>query len=171
MKTPKQNASAGRGWRATLMLSLALNLLFLGVFAGSALRVWQARPAHGPAHEMRALWQALPDDSRATLRDQFRVRRAQRGAEAPSATGTGGTGADREEIPGRLSHLLRHEPFDPDAFSEALDSMRMARAARAAESQAALVAQIGALSVAERAAMADRLNDRLNRRPRLGQRR
>lgn len=156
----KTRQGSGRRWRVALVLSLAVNLLFVGMLAGGALRGWRAPPPQGPVHEMRALWQALPDETRTALRAEFRDRRA-------AETGTEGERPARSERPtARLSPLLRADPFDAEGFAAALDDMRDTRADRAADGQAALVAQIAALPAAERAAVADRLDARLTRRGR-----
>ncbi|MGY6536435.1 MAG: periplasmic heavy metal sensor [Pararhodobacter sp.] len=156
----KARQGSGRGWRVALMLSLAVNLLFVGVLAGGAWRGWRAPPPQGPVHEMRALWQALPDEARIALRAELRARRA-------AENGTDDGRPARNERPSaRLSPLLRADPFDAQGFAAALEDMRDTRADRAAQGQAALVAQIAALPAAERAAVADRLDARLTRRGR-----
>lgn len=148
--------ASGRGWRLALVVSLAVNLLLVGVIAGGALRIARAPAPQGPALEMRALWQALPDEARAALRAELR-RERQPGAAADG----GGPRRDRAlagaEAGRVLVPLLRADPFDAEGFAEALEGLRGSRAEQAARAQAALVAQIAALPAAERAAIAERM--------------
>ncbi|MCC5986938.1 MAG: periplasmic heavy metal sensor [Pararhodobacter sp.] len=144
----------GRGLRMALVVSLALNLLLAGFLAGGALRAWQA-PAQPAMVEMRALWQVLPGETRQALRSEFRGReRAEQGMRGQVDTSP--------SLPG----LLRADPFDADAFVVALANVRDNRAERAERAERALAQHLEALPVTERAAIAERLEERLERRAR-----
>lgn len=147
-----------RGLRLALVGSLVLNLLLAGVLAGGALRAWQV-PVQPAMAEMRALWQVLPGETRRALHDEFRGHpRAGQGMR-----GHGRHGAAAEPA---LPGLLRAEPFDAEAFAAALGMARDHRAERASRAEAALARHLGALSTNERAAIAQALEERLERRTR-----
>ncbi len=144
----------GRGLRLALIASLALNLLFLGLLAGGLMIDPQrhAQTVAGP--DLRALWRALPDESRQALRAEFRERAGER--ERPDR------GARRErlsESEAELLALLRAESFDAAAFSALLESRRKAMTERAEAAQSLFVARLAALDAAERAAVADRYEE------------
>lgn len=146
--TPR-SSRPGRVLRLVLVLSLALNLLFIGVVIGGALRM----PRHdagalAPAGDLRALWRAMPPEARAGLREREapRLSRAER--------------HERDEAQGRrLAALLLAEPFDPVGFAAALDGYRGELEEDRRAMHAALAAQIAALTSSERARLARVLDD------------
>jgi uncharacterized membrane protein len=151
--TPPQRA--GRALRLALIASLALNLLFLGLIAGGAMTSAQRHAGSAFAPDLRALWRALPDDDRQALRERFgddaggapRLDRDERRARA--------AGQEAE-----LLTLLRAEAFDAEAFASLLDARREAMATRSAAAQALLVEWLSEMSAAERAALAERYEER-----------
>lgn len=157
-----RNPPRGGWWRLVLVASLALNLLLLGLLAGGALQAWQT-PAQPALAEMRALWQVLPAETRRSLRSDFQRRD---GAER-------GIGQARQgaAMAPALPALLRAEPFDDAALASAMQAARTQRAERALRAEQALARHLAALPAEERAAIADKLEERLERRPRRGQQR
>lgn len=135
--------------RIVLVVSLALNLLVLGVMAGGVMKVAQTqRASHSP--DLRALWMALPETARRDMRpgngERSGMQRDERRARA----------AQRQVA---LLALLRAPEFDTQAFAEILMADHLERSARIARAHEALVEQISTLDATERAAMADRLHE------------
>lgn len=135
-----------RRWRILLIGSLALNLLVAGALVGALL--------HGPADDRRRsrgepLVNALPDTDRAALRNRLqRPDRDQRRARFQS-----------------LLAILRADPFDPDALRAMLTTERDLGNARARLSEDAIIARLAEMSLAERAAYAERLARLVRRGP------
>jgi len=149
-KTPAR-ARTGRILRVVLVLSLALNLLVLGVMAGAAFKARQSGHDSHAGSDLHALWWALPGEARRDLRgamgprdDDARLTRDDRRARAAARHG-------------EVLALLRAEPFDAGAFAAAIQAERSERAERIDRAHAAFVARVVALSASERAAMAERL--------------
>lgn len=144
-----------RGLRIALVLSLMVNLLVIGVLAGGVMRIRAYDPVPPMQPDIRALWRAMPDDARASLRrmareqgfpDEHRPRpdREERRARAAEAQA-------------RLLAALRAEDFDTAGFVAMLHAERTETQRRLDAAHAAFAAQLGALSPADRRAMADRL--------------
>lgn len=156
--TKPDPAPRSRRMRIALVLSLALNLMFIGILAGGAFQGARAPQPSWEATDLRALLRALPDDARRDLRGAMirgngespRVRREQMRNSAA-------------EHRLRTVAMLRADPFDADAFAEHLDTGRAAREARTIAAHHALVARIAAMPARERAAMAERLSRRTER--------
>ncbi|WP_209426587.1 periplasmic heavy metal sensor [Pararhodobacter sp. SW119] len=158
---PAPPPRSGRFLRLALIASLALNLLFLGLIAGSAFMGPQHRGAPSAGPDLRALWRALPDKSREEMRAQFREGR---GTQRP---------ADREAFHAEMAEreaemlaLLRAEEFDATAFVDLLDARRRMMDLRAEDAQSVFVSLLATLNPAERAAVADRYEARRERRSR-----
>jgi uncharacterized membrane protein len=151
----------GRFLRLALIASLALNLLFLGLIAGGAFMGPQRHGAPSAGPDLRALWRALPDESRAEMRAQFRDDRGtQRHAEREAFR------AEMAEREAEMLALLRAEAFDATAFLNLLDARRRMMDLRAEDAQSIFVSLLARLDVAERAAVADRYEARRERRAR-----
>ncbi len=131
-----------RGLKIALALSVALNLLVAGVLAGAALR-------GGPDRELGfgPFAAALTEDDRAALKREFRarmpdLREMRRG--------------HRQAMAGVLA-ALRADPFDPAALEVAMDAAAARMGDRLRIGQDLLADHLGAMSPADRAAFADRL--------------
>jgi len=145
--------------RVVLVISLALNLLVLGVFAGGVMKGAQMhRESRAP--DLRNLWLAMPEEARRDLRqaeegprnaERHAARREDRRARA----------AARQE---ELLALLRAPEFDAEAFSAILQSEHDERSERIVRAHQAFVARVSDLDAAERAAVADRLAEGSTRR-------
>ena len=134
----------GGVWRWVLVGSLALNLLFVGVLAGGAVRMHRAVQADGSAlADARVLWRAMPDESRAALR-------AARAGQGRPEHQQGEAGVYRRA----LLEQLRAESFDPVAFADLLDRQRAGRDAERRATNLAFAQEIARLSMPERLEMA-----------------
>ncbi|EAR49427.1 hypothetical protein OG2516_15209 [Oceanicola granulosus HTCC2516] len=134
-----------RVMRIVLLLSLALNLAVVGLVAGAALSGKRFAP---PRYDLSLgpIGAALSEEDRraigARLRDQPGL---------PS-----GPRARRRMMEEMLA-VLRSDPFDPAPLAEAMAQHRARSAAVLEAGQAALLERLAAMSPAERAALADRL--------------
>ncbi len=142
----------GRVLRVVLVVSLALNLLVAGVMAGGAIKGTQMHHT-STAPDLRSLWLAMPEEMRRDMRRAEGARAPERQAlrdERRART------AARQEA---LVALLRAPEFDAQAFSDILIAEHEERSERIARAHQAFVARVSDLDMAERAAVADRLQE------------
>ncbi|QQA43651.1 periplasmic heavy metal sensor [Pelagovum pacificum] len=139
--------------RVIFVLSLALNLLVVGVIVGRLV----GGPKFGPPRFDMALGpvgQAFePADRRAILQGL----RARDDLELPSRR-------DFRQFSGELLVLLRAEPFDEAALIEAMERQRRRFSGLFEAVQTETVEFIAGLNPDERAAFADRLEQSMDRR-------
>ncbi len=138
-----------RIWRIVLVLSLALNLAVVGLVAGFALRGGKQGPPRAFDLSMGPIGQALrPEDRRAIASAirQNRDLRPERGK--PALFGV-------ED----MIAALRADPFQPEDFAQSLKILEARQSKMRDAVREAVVAQITAMSDAERAAFAERLQD------------
>lgn len=152
-KTPPPSPPPMRTWIKLLLgVSLALNLAVIGLVAGAMLRFGGADGMHAPPRSLGAsLYRELPPKARRALRDDL-------------APGPDGGLPDHAAQTRRLTEVLRSEPFDPDAAAATLTAHSAAQAERLTRMQDAWLVRVTAMSAAERAAYADRLEEALTRR-------
>jgi uncharacterized membrane protein len=152
--TPPEKRRSGRGIRIALAISLAFNLLVVGLVAGAVL----SRPDPGEAPAIRTLGLgpfalALPR----AARDDIRLRIEE---------DMGDLRRNRAEV-GRsllaVRQALLAEPFDGEAAARALGRSRVAAMALQAQGHGALIETLEGMSAAERAVVADRLARALRR--------
>ena len=154
---PKAEAPRTRGWvRVLLFVSLALNILVIGVVAGGALfgEKWKRHQmavrlesAGGP------LVLALDRDERRAIERKLRRAHRQNVINPPR---------HREEMRGLLADI-RAEPFDAQAVEARLVRLRTIFADRLAFGQTALIEHLAEMPAEDRAAYADRLEKVLRR--------
>jgi hypothetical protein len=136
-----------------LAVSLALNLLIVGLVAGLALRAGPGADGHPALRDLGLgpFVLAMDRDDRAALRERLAAQdlRADRIALGRSLRG--------------LQAALRSEPFDRAAAAAALTDGRRAAEALQAGAHAALLDQMAEMDPAARRALADRLNRALRR--------
>lgn len=150
MTSPDARArGSGRRWlrRGVLTVSLALNLLVVGVLAGA---LWQRGgwpPEAAGRPSAPAYLAALEPADRAALREGWR-------AQGPDMRRLR---AERRNDMAALVASLRAEPFDPASLEAALAAQASRLAERQALSRALLAERVAAMTPAERAAYADRL--------------
>jgi len=143
---------------AALFLSLSLNLLVIGVVAGS---LWVRG---GPDSTRRAAVDfgsapylaALHEDDRAALRRRW----AAEGGDLRRIR------AERQADLAALAAALRAQPHDPAAVAALLAATQARTAARQSRLLELLAERLAGMDAAERAAYADRLEAGLRRGPR-----
>lgn len=147
-----------RRFKVLLVVSLTLNLLFVGVFAGA---VWRNAGPDGQARRGPALQnyaapyvQALPRDERRALHRAMRADHPKPDRKA------------RYAVYAQMLAALRAAPFDPGAVQSVLDGQRDASVGVQQAAQDQWMMTVTAMSAEERAAYADSLEERLKRGPR-----
>lgn len=147
------NPPRRRGLKIALVLSLAVNLLLVGLLAGGAMRVARLDDMAGGRPDLRALWRAIPDETRDRLRETARESGL---ADAHRRPDRDMRRARAAQMNAALAAALRAEPFDAQAFASLLSGDRDEAARRVDAAHQVLAAQIQALTAAERATMAAR---------------
>ncbi|PRX35085.1 Heavy-metal resistance [Meinhardsimonia xiamenensis] len=161
--TPRNGGEIGRRalrlTRIALVISLALNLLVAGVVVGALIRgvPWKEGPRAGGLLRDPGLgpfYHALPDDERRAIAEALASRRAELEAE-------------RAALRAQLRSLLeavRTEPFAADRLRALFAEQDAAITRRRALALELLIERLSAMSPAERARYADRL-EALLRKP------
>ncbi|SDW20735.1 Uncharacterized membrane protein [Ruegeria halocynthiae] len=148
------NPAHKRKWMPIFLgVSLALNLLIVGVVLGAVLRFKGNSPAAAPPGFGPALYYALPKSDRKALRGELSDLR--------------GKGSHRRKQDfSALSQALRDVPFDPAAVETLLEQQSKATANLQNALHQQWLAQISAMNDEERAVYADRLEEVVKRGPR-----
>lgn len=144
---------SGKGVRIALAVSVALNLLIVGLVAGAVLRDGGPRGRMLGDLEFGPFTEALTPEDRAALRQEFvrqmpDMRDMRRQMRTDFAA---------------LLDALRAEPFDAAAVRGLIEAQSQRMTGRLAVGQDLLVARIGAMTPEARADFADRLESRLRR--------
>jgi uncharacterized membrane protein len=147
--TPRSEARRPRRWLGpALFLSVALNLLAVGILAGAVLGQRGDAGGRMPGDAAALSWfAALDAQDRAALRAAWR-------REGPALQSLR---AQRRAETAALAAALRADPFDPAALEAALAAQAAGLAERQALAQRLLVERLAAMDPAGRAAFADRL--------------
>ncbi|MEM9783181.1 MAG: periplasmic heavy metal sensor [Pseudomonadota bacterium] len=143
---PSIGPDRSRVWRVILIASLSLNLLFVGLWAGHAMRDEpEARPGSDTRFQARVLG-LIPESKHGDW-------------EMVYAEGNEDRDALRTEIRGRhqeMIRILRAAPFELERFEQALsDRRRLSNDLRQAR-HGALIELVGTMSPEERVEMATR---------------
>lgn len=153
---PKAVGPSPRRLRVALVLSLAFNLLFVGLAVGAVLN-WRSDGGPPRSFDLSSspLGRALePEDRRAiaeALRDRSPVRPPSR--------------SERSALTQSIVDVLREDPFDVERFTELLNG-QMNRGQEIQEAaQSILVGRIAELSPQERLDFADRIERQMRRGP------
>lgn len=143
-----------RRWMPILLVvSLALNLLVVGLVVGTVLRFKGGDRVSVPPGFGPALYYALPKSERKALRGEL--------------SGLRGKGSHRrKEDFGALSQALRAVPFDPVAVEALLTQQARATADLQQALHQQWLAQVSAMNDQERAVYAGRLEEVVKRGPR-----
>lgn len=144
---------SGRGMRIALILSLAVNLLFMGLLSGAMLGGhWRGR--HGMAMDVGfgPLTAALSRDDRRALRQGYFQAAPDHRAERDAAV------ADFSA----LVTALRAEPWDRATFEAVLMRQGERGQKRLGQGRAILLAHIDGLSEQDRRGFADRIDAALD---------
>jgi uncharacterized membrane protein len=138
--------------RLTLFVSIALNVLVVGAIAGFLLMGGPDRRSDRDRFDFGAFYmRALSEQDQRALRRDF-------------VSGLQKEGRDRGAFIADLRatlDTLRATPFDAEAFEAALADQSRARAEREDMGRAILANRVATMTDAERAAYADRIEDRL----------
>lgn len=138
--------------RLTLLISLALNVLVIGAVIGFVLTGGPEKRAERDRSDFGSFYtRALSDEDRRALRRDF-----MNGLERQGRDRTAFIADMRATV-----DTLRAQPFNPEAFVSALSEQSTQRARREEMGQRVLANRVAAMSDAERAAYADRIEDRL----------
>lgn len=145
--TLSEGARTPRVVKVILFISLALNLVVVGLIAGLWADKGAPRRDGGPSGVafMRAL---EPDDRRGLALELRGMRKGDRAAQRAEIT--------------RALEMLRSDPFEPAAFASILDAMTDRGQTLRRMGQDALLKRVAEMTAAERAAYADRLEARLS---------
>ena len=160
MPQPDPRPRAPRWMRWTLIASLAVNLAVVGVVAGTSLKRMSGEH-RGPsvrALNLGAYTAALSTEDRRALRQAFRD-------ELPSLREVRASQAEGQAA---ILSALRADPFDAAAVRDQLAAQQTRMAEGLALGQRLLMDRLEAMSAADRAAFADRLEERLSRPRRPG---
>lgn len=136
-----------------LVVSLALNLLIVGMAAGTALRLKDGDRAKAPPGFASALYRALPKEDRKAMREEL------------SGLHKKGSKHRKQDFQA-LSQALRAVPFDPAAVENLLQQQVQSMADLQAALQTQWLTRVTEMSDQERQAYADRLEDVVDRGPR-----
>lgn len=150
---PVPPAASGKGLRIALGISVALNLLVVGLVAGALLRDGDPRARMVRDLDFGPFTEALSPRDREALRRSFVER-------APGLRDV------RREMRGDLEtflNVLRSEPFDAAALQAVMDNQAGRMSRRIELGRELLLERLAAMPPAERAAFADRLEKRLRR--------
>lgn len=143
-----------RRWMpVVLAVSLALNLLVVGMAVGTMLRLKGGEHAKAPPGFGPALYRALPKEDRKALRGELFSKHSK---------GSKGRARDFET----LSTALRTVPFDPETVAQLLQQQAQATADLQAALQVQWLARVTAMSDEERQFYAARLEEVVDRGPR-----
>ncbi|WP_170558459.1 periplasmic heavy metal sensor [Ruegeria atlantica] len=136
-----------------LVISLALNLLVVGVALGTVLRVKGGDHAKSPPGFGSALYRALPKEERKAMRGEL-FDRHKKGAN------------NRSQDFAQLSAALRATPFEAADVQALLDQQAQSMADLQDALQQEWLARVVAMSDEERLVYADRLEEVVKRGPR-----
>lgn len=154
---PKKTGTGMRPWlKVVLFASLALNLAVAGLVIGAAVKYGPKDGPRPPRVDMMMgpYTHALSHKDRRAIGEQ--LRREYR-AERPS----------RAQVRAQFEQVLsalRAQPFQPDALDALLQTQLEAGQERQAIGQRLLLQRLSAMSDAERAEFAERLEEGLNNR-------
>lgn len=158
-QTPDQGTTqrCPRWLRLLLIVSLALNLMVVGLVAGMA---WTGGGKHGGHHPSRLEKIGGPLTRALSKEDRRAIGREMRSAYQDRA---GDRGAQHELMQALIDDL-RQVPFDRDAVTRQLAAQRDILQDRVQLGQTLLVDRLADMSEQDRAAYADRLQNALDRR-------
>ncbi|TVR46153.1 MAG: periplasmic heavy metal sensor [Rhodobacteraceae bacterium] len=133
--------------KVALALSLVVNLVFVGIFAGVFHRAGQGGSV------LRTAFSALPaEDRRQLRRETGAIWREARGAR------------DTPRAPPLMIEALRAQEFEQDAFAEALHAAQRRLLHLSDEMHAQLIAHVASMSPEDRARYADALEEQMQTR-------
>ncbi len=128
-----------------LIVSLCVNMIFIGVFAGGVLHERHDVPKRGgpPPNEIAAIFRAMPKETREGFVGEFRDHQP----------------PHRHADLGELADRIAAEPFDENALRQYFDEARRSNDQRVVDAQNALILSLSQMDADERQAMAERLRN------------
>lgn len=157
-RQPENNgAHRPRPWvRILLIVSLAFNLLVLGLIGGALLSGGKWRHHHPPRLEAGGpLTRALSHEDRRAIGRKMRQAYRDGGIEARN---------HRQKVFGELVAAVEAVPFDPDTVRQRMADLNAMFRDRFELGQKLLIDRLSEMNDAERAAYADRLREGMKRR-------
>ena len=155
---PPQAPRRKRWVSVVLAISLALNLLIVGVIVGSILS--ENKAPRGQVEEARRVGYGFgPYVAALSNRDKFAARRSLRARAEDLAQNRR---AEREQVE-KFIAVLRADPFVPDDLAELFQAQRVRAVERVAVGQEILLGRIGRMSTTQRQRYADRLEHEARR--------
>jgi len=156
-QSEKNGAARPRPWvRIVLIVSLAFNLLVLGLIGGALLSGGKWRHHHPPRLEAGGpLTRALSNEDRRAIGRKMRKAYREDGEEVR---------ASRHQALDELVAAVEAVPFDPEAVRQRMADIRAMFRNRFELGQTLLIERLSEMSDAERAAYAERLRERMNGR-------
>lgn len=153
MGNMQQQAKPRRVWRIVLVMSLAVNLLMVGLIGGAFLRSGGSPPG---AFDVRlgAFAAALSPKDRREIGDQLRRGDGKLGQSR----------ADRRKAFEDLILVLESQPFDPEALLRIFQSQQERQFELQGKALAAFVVRVSEMTLEERTAFAGRLRESSERR-------
>ncbi len=142
--------------KITLFVSIALNLIVIGLIGGTILRGPFAMPLVGPAGEFGVFQRAMPGEARNALRKALYDNRADFRSKRRELV------AMRVE----LIEVLRTEPFDAARLDDIMSRQKAFWEELGSTAQHLMGEQIAAMTPDERAQFADNLEEWMKRPPR-----
>jgi|GEM_PF-364293 len=147
-----------RGWvKYVLIISLGLNLAVVGMVLGAAFSGGHDRKGFRPPPDvsgMHSLLRALPESKRSDARQYFRDNRAKMKQ----------TGQHLRATALDARSAIVADPFDPAALSQAFAVQRETLGMTAVDAHNAFVSIISTMTLEERKAYVEALNERRMRR-------
>lgn len=152
--TPPAAPRAPRGMRIALVLSLALNLLLVGIIGGAALRYLRYGPPVPVADVgLGPFTGALAPEDRKALRDSF----------LRQTPGLRDSRREARDDLQRMIGLLRTDPWDPAAALSIMSRRTDRTVERIALGQSLFLERLGSMTADQRRALADRIEAMLER--------
>ena len=140
--------------RILLGVSLAMNLLVIGLAVGAMMRLGGPDGMRPPPASLGSmLYRAMPGDHRSDMHKNFRDRRSEKRK------------FNKQETE-KVAALLRAVPFDPQSLNEVLKREQQKKKAFFDGLQASWLDRVTQMSDAERAEYADRVEEFAARRSR-----
>ncbi|MEM7499598.1 MAG: periplasmic heavy metal sensor [Pseudomonadota bacterium] len=138
-----------------LVVSLAANLMVVGVFGGLALR-GMAKEDDGLNRRERMIQRLLPESHHDAWRSVVAASRPEKRT----------IRKDMGVVHMRMVTILRTEPFEPDALAQAFDERMALHRQLVSLTGGHFVAMASSMTTAERQVMADKFEEFLERRQR-----
>lgn len=154
MPPPAPQPARNLRWlRGLLIASLAVNLLFVGLAVGAAMRFGGHDGRRPPPSVGSALYRAMPQEDRTAMREEMRKLRDE------------DRGATRKADAERIAEALRQTPFDQTALGDLVYQQMTRQNGWFTATQNAWLERVAAMSPEERDAYAKRVLEVIEQKP------